>query len=560
MPTMFSAVDIAQVSAPGGYISLVKLGAVTALYVLWSYGCQWVDRDTEEVKTNRERWNLMVLGGGCAGLAILLFLPWAGAAYLIGLGFWLLLAAGVQLAYVVHRNSRVVSSRRILTPGHLKRLLARDEGDEVAKLDRGQRIHLSDHEGNTVARPGEREEALRHDAAQEFLFDALWRRASDADLVVTKDQVRVVYRIDGVISERTEVLTNEDAQQVLAYLKFLAGLNPEEIRRPQDGKIFAGLLADAGDQEQIRVTTSGTTAGERMRLRVIKGASQKRIHELGINAQRLEKLKKVLDQHKGLVLVSGQKGSGVTTTQYAILRAHDAYIQNIHLLERKALYDLDNVTQFEFQTGTEGTTYARQLQSVLRREPDVVGVGECEDAETAQISTRAAAENRKVYLAIEGKSTFDALSRLVALVGDNKTVAAAILAVINQRLIRLLCPSCRQSFKPDEKLLRKANIPADKVEHFHRPPTEPVLDRKGREIICQTCQGAGYVDRTAVFEMLFADDEMHKLIAAGAPIKQIKAQARKTKMLYMDEEALLKVIDGTTSLDEVIRVLRDDKK
>jgi len=557
---MLSDMDFAQISAPGGYINLIKLGVVTGLYVAWTYGCQWVDRDTEVVKTNRERWNLIVLSAGCAGILILLFLPWSGAAYFIGLTFWLLLTGGVQFAYVVHRNSRVVASRRLLTPGHLKRLLARDEGGEVAKLDRGQRIHLSDHEGNTVSRPAEREEAIKHDATQELIFDVLWRRASDADILIGKDEARVVYRIDGVVSERSEALNHEEAQRVFVHLKTLAGLNPEEIRRPQDGKIFAGLLAESGNQEQIRVITSGTTAGERLRLRVIKAASQKRIHELGINPQRLEKLKKVLEAHHGLVLISGQKGSGVTTTQYAVLRAHDAYIQNIHLLERKPLYDLDNVTQFEFQTGTEGLTYARQLQSVLRREPDVVGVGECEDAETAQYAARAAAENRKVYLAIEGKSSFDALARLIGFVGDNKVVAKAFLAAINLRLIRLLCTSCRQSFKPDEKLLHKANIPADKVEHFHRPPTEPVYDRKGREIICQTCQGSGYVDRTGVFEILLADDDIRKLIAVGAPIKQIKAQARKSKMLYMDEEALLKVIDGTTSLDEVIRVLRDDKK
>ncbi len=557
---MFEITVLAQMSAPGGYINLIKLGVVLASFIAWTFGCQWVDRDTDVVKTKRERWNTIVLGAGSAGLAILFLLPWSGGAYFIGLGFWILLAAGGQLTYVVHRNSRVMPAQRILTFRHVQRLFAKDEGGEVAKLDRGQRIHLANHEGETVNRPIEREEAIQHDTTQEFLFDVLWRRASDADVLIGKDEARVIYRIDGVVSERSDVLNYEDAQRAFFYLKKLAGLNPEEIRRPQNGEIEAGLLVDAGDLERIRVITSGTTAGERLRLRVVKAASHKRLDELGINPQRLEKLREVIKQPTGLVLVSGLKGSGISTTQYAILREHDAYIQNVHILERKPLYDLDNITQVEFKTGTEGMIYARQLQSVLRREPDVVGVGECEDAETARISVRAAAENRKVYLAIEGKSSFDALSRLMAFTEDNKLVAKALLAVVNQRLIRILCPSCRQSFRPDEKLLRKANIPADKVEHFHRPPTEPVYDRKGREIICQTCQGSGYVDRTGIFEILFVDDAVRKLIAAGAPIKQIKAQARKNKMLYMDEEGLLKVIDGTTALDEVIRVLRDDKK
>jgi type II secretory ATPase GspE/PulE/Tfp pilus assembly ATPase PilB-like protein len=135
-----------------------------------------------------------------------------------------------------------------------------------------------------------------------------------------------------------------------------------------------------------------------------------------------------------------------------------------------------------------------------------------------------------------------------------------LLGIINQRLIRLLCPACRQSFKPDESLLKKANLPVDKIENFHRPPTEPVFDRKGREIVCQTCQGSGYVGRTAVAEVLVVDDPTRQLIREGAPIKQIKAQARKNRMYYMQEEGLLKVIEGSTSLDEVIRGLRDESK
>ena len=143
---------------------------------------------------------------------------------------------------------------------------------------------------------------------------------------------------------------------------------------------------------------------------------------------------------------------------------------------------------------------------------------------------------------------------------DNELVAEALVAVVSQRLIRILCTACRQSFKPEESLLRKANLPVDKIEFFHRPPTEPVYDRKGREIICQTCQGSGYLGRTAVFEVMGIDDAIRELIKGGAPIKQIKAQARKNKMYYMQEEGLFKVIDGTTSLDEVIRGLRDDAK
>jgi type II secretory ATPase GspE/PulE/Tfp pilus assembly ATPase PilB-like protein len=128
--------------------------------------------------------------------------------------------------------------------------------------------------------------------------------------------------------------------------------------------------------------------------------------------------------------------------------------------------------------------------------------------------------------------------------------------VINQRLVRILCTECREAYKPDEATLKKLNIPASKIERFYRPPTEPKLNKRGKEIVCPNCQGSGYVGRVGVFELLTADPAVSKLIAEGAPIDRIKAQCRKNKMYYLQEEGLLKVIDGTTSMNEVLRCLR----
>jgi type II secretory ATPase GspE/PulE/Tfp pilus assembly ATPase PilB-like protein len=551
---------LADVPGPGEYFNLVKLAVVMALFIATTAAWQWVDRDTDVVKTMRERWNIIVLMGGMAGLLVLFLFPWSGGAFFIGLGFWIALCGGTILVYVMHRNGRVVPDQRVLTLGHVKRMIASDGKQKSAKVDRGQRIHLADHEGSDVERPVDRDEFERYSAAQDFIFDLLWRRASDADVVCGKEATRVVYKIDGVASERNDVLTPDDAEHVILFLKSISGLNPEEIRRPQHGHFRAALLGQAHDMSRLDVMTSGSTLGERMRIKVQQGASRLRIDELGMAPARLEHLKKLVSDPKGLVVVSGPKGGGVTTTQYAILRSHDAFMQNIHLLERKTLHEIDNITQVQHEGASSDISYARQLQSVLRREPDIVGVGDCEDRETAQIALRAATNDRKVYMVVQGKNTFDALSRLMGLAEDNELVAKGVVGVIAQRLVRTLCMSCRQSFKPEEKLLRKINLPVDKIENFHRPPTEPVFDRKGNEIVCQTCQGSGYVGRTGVFELLIVDKAIRQLIAAGAPTKLIKAQARKSKMLYMQEEGLLKVIEGVTSLDEIIRGLRDDPK
>ncbi len=548
-----------QVSGPAEYFSLIKLGVVAVLFVGICFAYQWVDIDTDRVKTRRERWNLIVLVGGLGGLAIMFLIPWAGSAYFLGLAFYIVMAGGSVLLYVMHRNGRVIPDQKVLTIAHLKRIVAGGEKDETAKIDKGQRIQLADHTQKDIGRPTDREAFEHYAAVQDLMFDILWRRSSDAEILVGKEELRLVYKIDGVTSSREDVVSREEGERALTFIKKLAGLNPDEIRRPQEGAFFAGLLGDA-EMSRIGVVTSGSTLGERVRIRVQQSASKRRLGEIGLASSRLELVRTFIKRDGGLFVVSGPNQSGVTTTLYSILREHDAFMENIHTLESRPLYELDNITQAEHKGASSDVSFARQLQSVLRREPDIVGVGHCEDRETAQIALRAAEGGRKVYMAIEAKSTFDALSRLMNFAEDNKLVANSVIGVINQRLVRLLCGSCRQSFKPDESLLRKANLPVNKIENFHRPPTEAVFDKKGREIICQSCQGSGYVGRTAVFELLEIDEKVRKLIAGGAPIKQIKAQARAHKMYYLQEAGLLKVINGSTSLDEIIRGLRDSAK
>jgi len=199
------------------------------------------------------------------------------------------------------------------------------------------------------------------------------------------------------------------------------------------------------------------------------------------------------------------------------------------------------------------------LQTVLRKEPDIIMVGECEDRETALIATRAGAEKKKMYLGLEASDTFDALEKYIKLINDTKLVAKTLVAILNQRLVRILCTECKEAFEPDPATLKKLNLPVDKIEHFHRPPT---IDEgaKRKPKICAHCQGSGYVGRTGIFELLVVDEAVAKLIAEGAPLSRVKSQCRKNKMYYLQEEGLLKVIDGTTSMNEILRALRTDGK
>jgi type II secretory ATPase GspE/PulE/Tfp pilus assembly ATPase PilB-like protein len=544
--------------APGGYFAIWKPILVLVLFVLWCKACEWVDRDTDVVKTKRERWNLIVLAGGLAGLALFLIAPWEGPMFFLGMGFFIVLATGSLMAYVMHRNGRVVPGARLLTPAHIKRVIASGRKDKTDRTDRGMRVRLADQSDKPVSMPQDPVERETHALVQEFLFDVLWRRASDADLLLSGDDVRLLLKIDGVATEQVTELDMQSAEGIIRYLKTIAGLNPEELRRPQSGKIRASLLGNVGEMGHIEVKTSGSTKGERLKLKISGSDSLLRIEEVGIAAKRLEQLKPILLKKNGLVLLSGPRGSGVTTTMYAVLRQHDAFMSNIHALEREPLLKLDNITQTKYEGESTGVSFARQFQSVLRREPDIVGVDNCQDRETAQLACKAAMEERKIYLCIEARDSLHALKKLIDLSEDRIMVARSLLAVVNQRLVRLLCEICRQAYKPDPSLLRKANLPVDKIEHFHRPPTEPVLDKKGREIICQNCQGTGYNGRTAVFEVMFLDKIIAKMIAEGQPWDQIRAQFRKNKMHFLQEEGLFRVIEGDTSLKEILRAIQDE--
>ena len=548
---------LAQALGPFAYVNGIKIGVAIVLLFAWTAGVQWVDRDATKVKTHRENWNMIVLAGGVVAFLVLFLPPWSGGLFALGVTFWVLVAGGALVAYIIHRNSRVMPNARMLTVGHAKRLLTRGggRGRKKAVVSKGQRVRLTDHAGKIIEVPTDPEETVDFDAVQDFLFDALWRRASDVEMVAGKEKHRIVYRVDGMASEASDGLPLETGERVFRCLKGLAGLNVDEIRRPQTGRIQCALLGQTGDMGETKVRTSGTMAGERLSLQIQSEVALMRITDLGLAPPRLDSVKRFLGKSHGLLIVSAPPQHGMTSTQYAIVRSHDAYINNIHSLERRKLLDLDNITQQVFEGSNTDVDYARMLQTVLRREPDIVLVGDCEDRDTARVATRAAAEDRKIYLGLTAKDSFDALSKYLDLVGSKELAAKAVLGVINQRLVRILCKECREAFTPDAAMLKKLNLPADKIERFYRPPSEKKVDRKGRPILCNNCRGSGYLGRAGVFEVLVVDPAVTALIKEGASINRIKAQCRKNRMYYLQEEALLKVIDGTTSMNEILRCI-----
>ncbi|MCG3138471.1 MAG: hypothetical protein HJJLKODD_02336 [Phycisphaerae bacterium] len=540
------------------FASPIKILFMAGVFILWALCIQWIDRDAEKVRTVREKWNLLGLSTGILGIIAWLMVPWQGwALYLAGWGLYMLIAGGGILFYVAHRNHRVSKEFRVLTAQHFSRLMTSKSKTELDRSKHEYRVRLFNHDKKPVALPDDFEGAEQFTASQDLLYDAMWRRANEVDLSTSGEDTKLTYRIDGVLAERRDFLTADQSRKAITFLKAAAGLEAEERRRPQRGNIRAALLGGE-EPSMIEVHTSGTTAGERLLLRLSNKEQIRPLAELGMHPQRVETVEKLIAQPKGLIIASGPPQSGVTTTLYAMIRRHDAYIQNIHTLEKRILFELDNITQNVFDPTNKEAPYPRRLQSILRREPNVMLIGELDEKEAARQAVKGSRDGRKIYAAMTAIDSFEALELLIDMVENRKALAAELLAITNQRLIRQLCPSCREAYRPDPELLRKANLPVDRIDYFYRPPTQKVYDKQGREIVCPTCQGSGYTGRLGVFEVLVVDDTLRQLIGSTATITQIKAEARKNKMYYIQEEGLIKTMEGTTSMSEVLRGLKKE--
>lgn len=297
-----------------------------------------------------------------------------------------------------------------------------------------------------------------------------------------------------------------------------------------------------------------------VRLKKVTQQSVSRLDEIGLMPEQLEQLNTMRELKQGLFIVTGPQKAGVTTTFYALLRNHDAFLNSINTLERRPSAELPNITQNVFKLSDTGTSsYAKKLQEIVRMGPDIVGVADCQDAETAQSSCLAAKDGKVIYATLKADSVVKAIGKWIKLVGDRKLAAQTLLGASNQRLLRKLCEECKQAYAPNKELLRKFNIPAEKVKALYRTG-KILIGKRGKEMTCDQCQGTGYVGRTGIFEIIAINDELRNTIIQAKSLSEIGSQFRATKMLYLQEQALRKVMGGTTTINEMIRVLSPPTK
>lgn len=532
----------------GGYVSPVKLVVFLGLFLLWWLFIGWANKDAKAVNTNVPLWIGVTLGAGAVGILLWWLIP----IFIAGLLAYLLSLGVVALVYVKHRNTRVLDFDKILTFDHLKSLVAKSD-----KLEAMEDFMFVTGRNNEVPKPEPRTPIFfGYRTAYDIVTDAAWRRAATVTFSPKGDVYEVTYSIDGAATKQPD-LQRDQMEYLLHFAKEVAGLDAKEKRKPQKGKFRARQGKESTDWE---VMTAGSTAGEQLRLTRITKESALRIPDLGMTPDQVEQMEKFRQIEQGLFLITGPKKSGATTTMYALVRNHDAFLNSINTIEKQPAGTLLNVTQTVYSlTDTGTTTYAKKLQTMVRMGLNIVGIGECEDAETAKIASAAANDGKIVYVVMEADSVLQALGKWLKLVEDRKLVSQTLLGISNQRLFRKLCETCRQGYAPNKELLKKFNLPAEKAKVLYRPGKE-VFDKRGKPTTCGTCQGTGFVGRTGVFEAIFFDDELRKAIRTVKQLPELGMQFRRAKMLYLQEQALRKAIAGTTAINEMLRVLAPAKK
>ncbi len=536
---------LAVTAGSGSYMSIFKILGMLVLLVPWACAAPWVHKDSEHVRAPKGLWGSVMLGVGAGAFLIWMLVP----LYLAGLLLYVVAVAFVLISYLAYRNGRVPEEQKIRLSTLLQPKHKRPHVKVMTKL----KVYGPNNQA--VIPPGEEggddASVVAYNLTQGLLYDILWHRASEADLAPAGQQGRVRFVIDGVATERPSMSLGE-SETIIQYLKGIAMMNVEERRRPQKGQITVDI---AGSPIEIDLTVAGKTTGQHTHFRIVQEFVQTKLDMLGISGDLLKRLRTLNQAKRGLFIVSGRPGSGVTSTLYSLLREQDAFIKQLATLESRVDIDLENITQHAYG---EASDLSEALASVLRRDPDVVMVDRCKDAEGAQ-RICAAAQEKFILLGVQAPDSFTALAKWVKVCGDPKAAMQSLIGCMCQILIRSLCPTCREPYKPDSQLLAKANIPADRIDVFFRPPTKQLVDEKGRPYTCHACQGSGYVGRTAAFELLDITKELRQLIVSGGSLSQIKAAARKNRMLYLQEQALRKVMAGETSVQEVIRVSQHKK-
>jgi general secretion pathway protein E len=378
-----------------------------------------------------------------------------------------------------------------------------------------------------------------------IITKAIEMRASDIHFEPFEDQFRVRYRIDGVLHD-VESPPKRLQPAIVSRVKIMAKLNIAERRLPQDGRI---MLRVKGKEIDFRVSSVPTIYGESIVLRILdKSSIVLDIERLGFPEDTLSGFNELIERPHGIILVTGPTGSGKTTTLYCALGKINSPEKKIITVEDPVEYQLKGINQIQVKPSI-GLTFSNALRSIVRQDPDVILIGEIRDAETAEIAIHSALTGHLVLSTLHTNDAPSAITRLIDMGMEDYLLSSTIIGILAQRLVRVACPHCRESYSPAPVILREMKIDRDHTADLN------IFEVKG----CEHCSQTGYWGRSGIFEFLKITDDIQKLILGKKDSNLIKEAARKHGMRTLREDGWLKVNQGLTTVAEVLRVTQEEE-
>lgn len=440
---------------------------------------------------------------------------------------------------------------RLITGCEVEPVLA--EEDEIKKAIKqyyglGAETIQEMAKGIKIEEAAEEEETTESSASiikfvDQLILEAYQSRATDIHIEPFEDDLRLRYRIDGFLHEvPAPPSIRHFHASLVSRIKIMAELDIAQKRMPQEGRIKFRIPQEELD---LRISTMPTLFGESVQIRLLgRKVISFELKELGFSVPVYDKFASLVQRPNGIILVTGPTGAGKNTTLYGVLEKINSVSKKIITIEDPIEYQLKGVTQIQVHSRI-GLTFAHGLRSILRIDPDIIMIGEIRDLETAEIAIRAALTGHLVFSTLHTNDAAGAIARLVDMEIEPYLVSSCLVGVLAQRLVRLICPECKEPYRPPEEILNRLNL-GKGAKLYH-----------GRG--CENCRQTGYFGRTGIFELLRVDETTRRLILEGRSHDIIRQKAIEAGMKTLFEEGLTRIRSGATTIEEVLRVTQEDE-
>jgi type II secretory ATPase GspE/PulE/Tfp pilus assembly ATPase PilB-like protein len=547
----------------GPTISWLKLLPILLIYLVWVKSADWVNRDTQVFGFSYGKWNPIMFFPFAAVLFLFAF------PYVVGLPNFIVAMVGLPLCYlatfipyVVSRNRRVELHQKVFTPDWFRFEAARlgsnvglkIDSERKAEYEKGAAVELMasgaaeerDNQANLIAA----RQSPGYLLVKELIADMAARRSDRVILDYSPEAVTARYHIDGVW-HNGEARERESGDIMLAVMKTLANLNMNERRKKQDGKFAAKYQEHS---YMCPITSQGVQTGERVLVSLLGGYQRnfKNYEDLGMRPKMAEQWSALMGRDKGLIVISALPEGGLTTLTDVSLVETDRLLRDFVSIEpvSQREREIENIEVTTFDAAA-GETPATILPRLIRKYPNVYVLRDFSDPEAAKMLINEIQEDRLVVTTVHAKDAAEALLRLLKMNVPQREFAENVTAVLSMRLVRKLCDACKVAYAPTPELLKKLGIPAGKIEALYRVPKPEEIEKP-----CKECNGIGFVGRTGVFELLVVDDKIREILIRAPQLELLRKAARAAGMRTFQEEGLLLVAKGVTSIAELQRILK----